>query len=107
MKDKICIADGIEANSLIGTTVYFEAYRLIKIDKADNLAASRRKGGPGGHKPYYDLIPGTVLQVTPTGLGISAAGGLYNRKMADIVLPEDLEHWISRNRGKWVMRGDQ
>ena len=107
MKEKICIADGIEADSLIGKTVYFEAKRLVKIGQTERLAASRRKDRPGGNKPFYDLVTGTVIQVTPTTVGLEAAGGIYCRNLADIVRPKDLDHWISRNPGKWVMRGDQ
>jgi len=110
MEAKICIADGIEADSLIGKTVYFEAQRVIKIGDTSVKSRHTQMAGhkrPGGNKPFYDVIPGTVLQVTPTGVGIEAAGGLYNRRMADIVQPEDLVHWMHRHPGKLVMRGDQ
>lgn len=107
MVKKICIADGIEADSLIGKTVYFEAKRLIKIGQTERLAACRRKLRPGGNKPFYDVIPGTVIQVTPPTVGLEVAGGIYCRNMADIIRPGDLDHWISLNPGKWVMRGDQ
>jgi len=113
MSKQTTLAEGINpvGTELIGKTVYFQAKRVIKINYtsvksrfARNLDGNKR---PGGNKPFYDVIPGTVLQVTPTGVGIEAAGGLYNRRMADIVQPEDLDHWMHRNPGKLVMRGDQ
>jgi hypothetical protein len=107
MQAKIHIADGIDDDSLIGQTVYFEAKRLIKIGQTDHLAASRRKGGPGGNKPFYDLIPGTVIHVGPGRLGIEAAGGIYSRHMDDVVVEQDLNGWMFDHPGKWVMRGDQ
>jgi len=109
MEAKICIADGIEADSLIGQTVYFEARRLIKIGESERLAAARkyRRGGVGGNKPFYDVIPGTVIHVGPGRLGIEAAGGIYTRHPGDVVLEQDLDRWIMDHPGKWVMRGDQ
>lgn len=105
MKEKICVADGIEADSLIGKTVWFEAKRLVRrTGYRPHALGGMHKGGS---KPFYDLVMGTVIQVTPTTVGLEAAGGIYCRNMADIVRPKDLDHWISRNPDKWVQRGDQ
>ena len=100
MKEKICIADGIEAGSLIGKIVYFKAQRLVKLD--GSCARWR-----GDNRRFYDLIPGTVIHATPAGVGMEAAGGFYNRSMANIVLAEDLDHWMHNNPESHVLRGDQ
>lgn len=105
MIKEICIADGIEADSLIGQIVYFEAYRAIKIGDTSARRSPKRRGDV--NKPFYDVIPGTVVHATSTNVGIEAAGGLYNRRIPDVVLPEDLNHWMHRNPDKLVMRGDQ
>ena len=102
MKQQTSTAEGINpvGSELIGKTVYFEAKRVIKKIRYTPPRA-------GGHKPFYDMIPGIVVHTTSTNVGIEAAGGLYNRRIADIVEPEDLNHWMHRNPGKLVMRGDQ
>lgn len=105
MEEKICIADGIEADSLIGETVYFEAKRTIRTGDIKPRRSPKRRGG--AKKPFYDLIPGTVVHAASGRVAMEVAGGTYCRNMADIIQPEDLDVWISRNPDKWVMRGDQ
>ena len=105
MKEEICIADGIEADTLIGKTVYFEAKRVIKTGDTTARQFPKRRGG--AKSPFYDVIPGTVVHATSTNVGIEAAGGLYNRRIPDVVLPEDLDRWVWDHPDKFVMRGDQ
>jgi len=105
MKEEICIADGIEADSLIGKIVYFEAKRVIKTGDTSARRSPKRRGG--AKNPFYDVIHGTVVHATSTNVGIEAAGGLYNRCIPDVVLPEDLDRWMGDHPDKFVMRGDQ
>jgi hypothetical protein len=109
MEEKICIAGGIEADSLIGTTVYFEAKRLVKSKGSfTTTVQDKEKRISVAQRPYYNMVPGTVLHTTAMGVVIEGpAGGLYNRVMADVVLPEDLDSWMQQNPTMWVMRGDQ
>jgi len=107
MSKQTTLAEGLNpvGTELIGKIVYFEAKRVIKIGDTSTMRSPKLRGGV--KKPFYDMIPGTVVHATSTNVGIEAAGGLYNRRMADIVKPEDLDLWMHRNPGKWVMWGDQ
>jgi len=103
MNKQTTLAEGLNpvGTELIGKIVYFEAYKAVKVKESCKELGRLINGA------YYNLIPGTVVHATSTNVGIEAAGGLYNRRMADIVEPEDLDHWMHRNPGKLVMRGDQ
>ena len=99
---QICVAEAVSGHELIGKTVYFEAIRALKV------GANRPRGPPGrGNKPFYDMIPGEVLHLTPSGVVLKAAGnGIYNRTMADIVLGGDLDRWMRQNPNKLVLVGE-
>ena len=104
MQAKIHIADGIEADSLVGQTVYFEAYRVIKTgDTSVHSRHIKRRGG--AKKPFYDLIPGTVVRAAPGRVAMEAAGGIYSRTMDDVVFEQDLAGWMIEHPGAWVMQG--
>ena len=91
MQAKICIADGIEADSLIGQKVYFEAKRTIRTGDTTARRSLKRRGGK---KPFYDMIPGKVVRAAPGRVAMEAAGGIYSRARADVVLEQDLAGWI-------------
>jgi len=102
MSKQTCLADAkdITGTELIGKTVYFEALRTIR--RGDDT----RKIRGGGNKPYYDVIPGTVLEPTPRGVVIAAAGGMFNRILDDVIFPEDLDRWMRSNPDMLVLRGE-
>lgn len=102
MSTQTSIAEAVHGHGieLIGKTVYFEAKRVVKFGN------DYPKIRGAGNKPYYDIIPGTVQELTPTGVVIAAAGGMYNRCMGDIILSEDLDFWMRKNPLKWVLRGE-
>ena len=103
MQAKIHIADGIEADSLIGQTVYFEARQLIKTGETSVRPHVKKCGGK--KKPFYDLIPGTVVRAAPGRVAMEAAGGIYSRTMDDVVMEQDLAGWMIEHPGAWVMQG--
>ena len=108
MQAKIHIADGIDDDSLIGQTVYFEAKRVIKKGKAsvDSRHAMKSCGNarPGGC-PFYDMIPGTVVRAAPGRVAMEAAGGIYSRALDDVVMEGDLASWMIEHPGAWVLQG--
>ena len=84
-----------DASNLIGQIVYFEAQRVARIP---------RHYGPG-HSKYYDLIPGTTIKSTTWGgVLIASHGGLYSRKLEDIVTEKSLYSWMAKNPKKSVLR---
>jgi hypothetical protein len=103
MQAKICIADGIDDDSLIGQTVYFEAKRVIAIGETSVKPKTKRRSG--GRKPFYDMIPGTVVRAAPGRVAMEVAGGIYSRPMDDVVLEGDLASWMIEHPGAWVMQG--
>ena len=104
MQAKIHIADGIETDSLVGQTVYFEVKRLVKIGDASAKSRHTKRRG-GAKRPFYDLIPGTVVRAAPGRVAMEAAGGIYSRTLDDVVMEGDLAGWMIEHPDAWVMQG--
>jgi len=103
MTETLSIAEG---NELIGKIVYFEAVRTIRAQETFRVPGTTTKSGRQKAivRPFYDYIPGTVLDTHNSSVIIQGCNGaLYNRNKNDVVLKEEIQSWTNKNPQKWIM----